>query len=151
MLAVTRRTDYALITLAHLAGDDEGVSSAREMADRYHLPPAMVTNVLKSLCQAGLIESERGPRGGYRLRVPAEHLSILRVMEAVEGPFRLVQCASPEGSNGAGCDVQAWCPIQSPILRLHGAVREYLNKVTIADICRERPSSALVQAQVSRE
>lgn len=151
MLAVTRRTDYALITLTHLAGADEGVSSAREMSDRYHLPPAMVTNVLKSLCQAGLIESERGPRGGYRLRVPAERLSILKVMEAVEGPFRLVQCASPEASSAVGCDVQAWCPIQSPILRLHGVVREYLNKVTIADICRERPSSALVQAQVSRE
>lgn len=149
MFAVTRKTDFALVTLAHLARE-QSLCSVREVADRYHLPLPMLTNILKSLCQAGLVYSERGARGGYRLADRPEHISVLQVMEAMEGPFRLVQCTMSDVASGLGmCDVESSCPIRSPVRRVYQALRDQLSNISIADI--SGPEPALVQAMVTRE
>lgn len=166
LFAVTRKTDLALVTLAHLARE-QTLCSAREMADRYRLPLPMLTNVLKSLCQAGLVYSERGARGGYRLADAPENISVLQVMEAMEGPFRLVQCTISDASDAASgastrsedgihgsltaCEVENLCPIRSPVRRVYHALRDHLNNITIADISGSEPEPILVQATVVRE
>lgn len=68
MLALTKKTGYGLIAMAHLAELPEGrVCSAREIAALYEIPAALLMNVLKALSSAGYVESFRGARGGYRL------------------------------------------------------------------------------------
>ncbi len=150
VLAVTRKTDYGLIMLVHLAGQDGALCSAREIADRYHLPLAMVTNILKALSHGGFVVSERGSRGGYRLALPAEDMSLLAVMETLEGPLKLVQCvlAPHESPNGA-CSLEAHCPIRSPLQRLHEGLRGYLEKISIADIADGSTATRLIQATLS--
>jgi len=151
MLALTRRTDYALITLAHLARHDGSLSTAREIADLYHLPLAMLTNVLKALAQHELVESVRGAHGGYRLGKPAGKISLLSVMEALEGQFRLVTCV-PHATEDAihDCDLKTWCPIQAPIRRLHQTIARWLEQTSVADICGDEaePAPVLIQATV---
>ena len=73
MIVLTRKTDYALVAMAHLAHHpgEEGISSARDIADRYHVPLPVLMNILKTLNREGLVISVRGARGGYRLARPA--------------------------------------------------------------------------------
>ena len=67
MLSLTRKTDYALIALSHMAHDPEGCCSAREIATRYRVPLPLLMNILKLLTRRGFAKSARGPHGGYRL------------------------------------------------------------------------------------
>ncbi|MCC7293790.1 MAG: Rrf2 family transcriptional regulator [Phycisphaerales bacterium] len=149
MLAVTRKTDYGLIVLVHLAEHRGEFCSAREIADRYKMPLAMVTNILKTLLRSGFIASERGSRGGYQLSLPAADISVLSVIESLEGPLRLVQCVlSATNSSFGACGLEAHCPIRSPIQRLHEGLREYLEKISVADIAARPAVTPLVRATV---
>lgn len=150
MLAVTRKTDYGLIVLVHLADHRGEFCSAREIADRYKMPLAMVTNILKTLLRSGFVASERGSRGGYRLSMSAADISVLSVIESLEGPLRLVQCVlSPAGASLAVCGLEAHCPIRSPIQRLHEGLHEYLEKISVADIAARPAVTPLVHATLS--
>ena len=93
MLTLTRKTDYALISLTHLAQNPGVCTSAREIAELYHMPLPLLMNVLKLLTGRGFVKSVRGPRGGYTLAQSAESISLSDTIRAVEGPIKLVRCA----------------------------------------------------------
>ena len=77
MLALTKRTGYALVAMAHLAKLPDGeLSSAREIAEQFGVPSSLLMNVLKDLASAGYVESVRGARGGYRLGVDPAEISL---------------------------------------------------------------------------
>src|SRR5690606_10453865 len=80
MLSLTRKTEYALIALFHLARESERVCTAREISARYHLPPALLMNVLKCLASGDLLLSTRGAKGGYRLALPPEAISLSAII-----------------------------------------------------------------------
>lgn len=132
-MGLTRKTEYALIAACYLAREPARVVSAREIAARFGVPPALLMNVLKSLQQAGVVKSERGARGGYELAMPAAAVSLATLVQAIEGPARLVRCAAPEDEN-AGCDFICHCPVRQPMIRLHERFADFLRGVTVADI-----------------
>ena len=136
MLSLTKRVDYALIALCHLANHPEQVASARDMAARYRLPTALLMNVLKLLSQAGIVESSRGPRGGYELARAADLISVNDLIEAIEGPVELVKCATvgPERAAACECELFGDCPVSTPVRRLHGKLKDFLKDITLADI-----------------
>jgi Rrf2 family protein len=146
MLALTRKTDYALIALTQLAQDSTECVSARAIATRYRVPLPLLMNILKLLTQQGLAKSSRGSRGGYTLAKPATEITLNDVIEAIEGPIELVQCidASPgEGQSDGGnpCRLLSCCPVRSPIHRIHDRLVEFLKDVTLADIVEGSISS----------
>ncbi len=137
MLTLTRKTDYALIALAHLAQDPARSSSAREIASRYGVPLPLLMNLLKTLTQRGLARSSRGPRGGYALGLSADRISLHDVVQAIEGPVQLVQCVdhhASEEEGGAACELMCSCPVRSPIHKIHERLVEFLSGVTLADL-----------------
>lgn len=141
MLALTRKTDYALIALTHMAADPDGCCSAREIATRYRVPLPLLMNILKLLTRQGLAKSARGPRGGYTLALPPGEISLYDVIGAVEGPVQLVQCIEhkaqpiPDDSlKAGGCDLIRLCPVHSPIQLVHNKLVEFLSGVTLADV-----------------
>jgi len=137
MLALTRKTGYALIALTHLAELDEGeLSPAREVAVRYDAPRALMMNVLKDLAAAGYVESVRGAHGGYRLARPLEEVTLADLVSAIEGPVQLAECVGQVGarSDKGSCRVRATCPIVDPIHRVHRRLREFLGRITLAEI-----------------
>ena len=83
MLQLTKRTEYGLIALTHLAHRAGSVASVREICDRYPVPRRLVAEVLKDLCHARLVESHRGAGGGYRLARSPEAISVGDVVEVV--------------------------------------------------------------------
>jgi Rrf2 family protein len=139
MLSLTRKTDYALIALCHMAHDPEGCCSAREIATRYRVPLPLLMNILKLLTRQGFAKSARGPRGGYTLAMSAEDMTLYDVIQAVEGPVQLVQCveykqARAAGNAGLGCGLMSSCPVHSPIQLVHNRLVEFLSGVTLADV-----------------
>jgi Rrf2 family protein len=141
MLALTRKTEYALIALGHLARGARKVCSAREIADRYHMPLPVLVNILKALAHDGIVESVRGARGGYRLALDAVDISLKRMITALEGPVHLVPCtaAGPEQTIDSLCDIAHWCPVISPVRKVHELLAEFLERVTLAEIAEDFP------------
>src|SRR5690242_11870832 len=115
MLNLTKRVDYGLIALTHLAcvergaaseGNGNGNASARlsvrGMAEAYNMSQPLLANVMKDLARLGFVRSVRGTKGGYELAFPPEQLTVGRVAEALEGPLRLTECVQAQEGDGHG-------------------------------------------------
>ena len=138
MLALTKKTDYALIALTHLAQRLGAVISARELSLASHVPLPILTNILKTLAQAGLVSSERGAAGGYALARTASSITLHELIRTIEGPFHLVQCApGAEERHREPCELEGCCVIRRPAHRVHDRMREFLESVTLADLVDE--------------
>ncbi|MBP7934768.1 MAG: Rrf2 family transcriptional regulator [Phycisphaerae bacterium] len=92
MLSFTRKTDYALISLAHIARGQGNYCSAREIATHYGMPMPLLMNILKVLNQHGITRSIRGPRGGYQLAKAPKDVTLHDIIVAVDGPVALTHC-----------------------------------------------------------
>ncbi|MHC4375539.1 MAG: RrF2 family transcriptional regulator [Planctomycetota bacterium] len=119
-------------------GDDpeipgfEELTSAREISERFPLPKRLLAEVLKDLCRAGLVDSTRGARGGYRLARPAEEITLREIVAVLEGAPTLSACESSAASGG--CEVEPICPIKSPIGRLRGRLWALLEDTSLRDL-----------------
>jgi len=137
MLALTKKTGYALVAMCHLAGlDGEKLASAREIAGLFGVPTALLMNVLKELAGAGYVESVRGARGGYRLARAPERINLADVVAVIEGPVRLAECVTEAAADDSECTcrLMASCPISDPMHRVQRKLRDFLKKVTLAEI-----------------
>lgn len=140
MLRLTKRTEYGLIALVHMAemaaacpaGAEPEVISARAIGDTFPVPKRMLAEALKHLQQGGILESTRGVRGGYRLSRPADQVSLGEIVSALEGPPTLTSCAGMgAASSDGGCDVEPVCPIRSPLARLRTGIWTLFEGVTL--------------------
>lgn len=138
MLTLTKKTDYALIALSHLAANGNQVANARAIAARYHIPVALLMNVMKLLAHKGIVRSVRGSKGGYVLAVRPDEVSLHTVILAIEGPVGFVSCVEATGDNGeASCELLSVCPISRPVRRVHDRLEQFLREVTLTEIAAE--------------
>ena len=133
MTLFSRKVDYALLVLHHLM-DHGGPANARCLAERFDLSRPFVANILKELCGAGLLKSQRGVNGGYALARPPDHITLAQIIEALEGRFRLTACAEPEDDGAPACTLMATCPTKAPLAAVHEQVRRALDTVTLAGL-----------------
>jgi len=89
----TRRTDYAIRALIHLANAEASPVPASAIGEAMEIPTGFLQQVLRELQQAGLVTSRPGPAGGYALSRPAAEITVLQIVEALEGPLRNAECA----------------------------------------------------------
>ena len=145
MLTLTRKTDYALIALSHLASNQGRVVSAREIAGKYKVPLALLMNLLKLCAAHGLVESVRGARGGYRLSKAPEKITLVELVEAIEGPLKLSQChgltepfgnIQPPDKDSSPCQVGSCCPVRVAINNVHMRLQGFLSEMTIAEVAQ---------------
>lgn len=137
MLALTKRAGYGLIAATHLAKlPASRVASARKIAERFGMPTALLMNVLKDMASAGIIESVRGSRGGYRLAKPPAQINLAGIITALDGPIRLAACITGETGSDAGdtCKLMATCPIVDPVHKVHRKIEDLLRRLTLSDI-----------------
>lgn len=130
MLRVTKLTDYATVVLAALAIAPNRVHSAAELAERSHLELPTVSKLLKPLAHAGLVTGFRGASGGYRLaRAPAQ-ISLIEIVEAIEGPLGVTEC-SGEHSN---CAHEPHCGVQGQWRQINDVIADTLRGMTLAQM-----------------
>jgi len=138
MLRLSKKVDYGLIALMHLARYDDASSwSAREVAETYGIPNDLLAKVLQRLAQEGFVESQHGKRGGYTLARPASRISVADVVQAIDGPFSLTQCSTPQGI----CLQFETCSAKSPLQRLHEQVAAMFATLTIAQMVEQEPET----------
>lgn len=107
-LELTKRADYAIrAMLAVAAAEDRPRMNVRVIADEQRIPPEILPRIMSDLVRAGLAVSTAGRSGGYRLARPGTAISLLDVIEAIEGDGRRRTCILRQGPCGAGgmCDV----------------------------------------------
>ena len=129
MLKFSRKVDYGLILLSKLR-EEPTAASAREVAERYRLPQPMVANILKALTNAGILASTRGAQGGYELARAPRDITLSDLVQALEGPFSLVECTSDEPN----CKFISLCPTHDPLQVVHRKFEEFMNGLTIEEI-----------------
>src|SRR5262245_42328652 len=134
MLQLTKKTEYGLIALTHLALRAGSVTSVREICDSYPVPRRLVAEVLKDLCHANLVVSHRGSSGGYALARAPEAISVGDVVAALEGHPSLTSCASLGLHVAQACGVESVCPIRSPIETLRIELWRLMTRTSLRDL-----------------
>ena len=111
MLKLTKKADYALMAMKHLAEHSaEGSRSAKDVSDAYGIPPEALAKILQRLAKAGLLQSQHGTNGGYTLARAAHTISAFEVIQAIDGPLFITSCVTVRGE----CDQTDRCNIREP-------------------------------------
>ena len=125
-MRVLARTQYALRAVMHLAVAVEPTITARDIADERGIPHRFLEEIIADLRRAGLVRSQRGARGGYRLTVAADELSVATVLQAVHPAGASVWAAAEE--------LEVEPILQELWMTLDAEIDSYLNGVSIADL-----------------
>lgn len=134
MLRIGKITDYGIVVASRLAGATASAShSVRDIAIMTAVPQPTVSKVLKQLARAGIVTSARGAHGGYRLSRPAEQISVVQVIEALEGPIAVTECS---GETRGVCSHEARCGVRANWERINQAVYQALSGISLADMTR---------------
>lgn len=139
MLRLSKKADYALLSLRHLAAHaDRGAVSTRELAESYDIPPELLAKVLQRLVRARLLESHQGTRGGYVLGRPAEAMSVAEVIQAIDGPLTVTACSEIDHS----CDQFSKCNIRDPLWRIKDRIVSALSSTSVAELAADMTTIA---------
>src|SRR5713226_7962451 len=131
MLRLSKKADYALIAMKHLAVRGDRVSSsAREIAELYGIPIELLAKVLQRLVQRGLLASQQGTRGGYHLARTPGQISVADVIQAIDGPVTVTACSTDEGQ----CEQFEKCNVRDPLWRVRERIVTALGECTIAEL-----------------
>jgi Rrf2 family protein len=147
MLKLTKKADYGLIALRHLACQTK-TGSAKEIADRYRIPLPLLSKVLQTLVRNGLLVSEQGATGGYRLSRDPHDITALEVIRSIDGPIILTQCFT-EHDEPTECDQSEMCPVREPLRKVHEGILRLLSGITIADLSSDDMPIPTIQSIVS--
>ncbi len=131
-MRLTAKSEYGLLAMIDLAcREGAGPVSARAISERQAIPAKFLEQLFVALRQAGLVSAVRGARGGFALDRPAETITVLDVVEALEGPLRTTVC---DGERAAACGKGKACAAAGVWERATSAVRTVFGATTLAEL-----------------
>ncbi|HEY1726540.1 MAG TPA: SUF system Fe-S cluster assembly regulator [Steroidobacteraceae bacterium] len=130
MLRISKLTDYATVILARLAAEPERRFTAAQIAADTHLSSPTVSKLLKQLHRRGLVSSTRGLHGGYLLARSAAQINAAQILDALEGPVALTECAGSESH----CCIESSCLVGRAWQRVNHAIRRSLQEITLMEL-----------------
>ncbi|MEW5982716.1 MAG: Rrf2 family transcriptional regulator [Acidobacteriota bacterium] len=142
MLRLSKKTDYALMAMAHLAVKP-GSSSAREIAEAYDIPIELMAKVLQRLTRRGLLVSQQGTRGGYQLARAAGDISVADVIQAIDGPVAVTACSA----HADRCGQFEKCNVRDPLHRIREVIVSALAATTLDELASD---TAVAPAEPAR-
>ena len=144
MLRLSKKADYALIAMKHLARKSgRSSTSAREIAEQYDIPIELMAKVLQRLVRTGLLVSTQGTRGGYLLGRPSAGISVADVIQAIDGPLTVTACSTERHD----CEQFSKCNIRDALWQIRERIAAALDTVSLADMAVE--SEAVVASPVA--
>lgn len=148
MFRLTRQADYGILLMAEMASQAVvPVHAAPDLAAATGLPVPMVSKTLKVLARGGLLDSVRGPRGGYRLTRRPEDISVADIVCALEGPIAMTACSD---GGGGDCGLQARCRVHENWRKLNRVVIGALSKLSLAEMVQSEPPRLVMLEEMSR-
>jgi Rrf2 family protein len=131
---ISAKVDYAVRAMCLLAAAEQRAVTAESLSASQGLPTKFLESILNDLRRAGLVHSQRGPNGGYRLTRPAQEITVADIIRPLDGPLAAVRGLRPEATTYDGA-AQA---LQDVWVAVRASLRSVLETVTIADIAGGR-------------
>jgi Rrf2 family protein len=131
-MLVTRETDYAVRCVLYLAQADDQIANVTEVSRKMHIPKTFLAKIFQRLAKAGLVVSIRGMNGGFRLAKKPSAMTLLDIMEAIQGPSCINVCAV----NSKKCKRSAFCTVHPFWVDLRKEVNKRMQEQTIDKLAR---------------
>lgn len=145
MLQISKKADYALMAMKHLAGEArDGTASAREIAERYDVPLELLAKVLQHLTRQGFLASHKGIHGGYQLVRSTSAISVANVIEAIDGPVTITACSSADER----CEQFSKCNVRDPLWRVKDRIVATLRTFSLSDMARDDDGGLPIKARI---
>ena len=129
MFQLSKKADYGLIALKHLAQHSQVSVSAREIASEYRIPAELLAKILQRLVRKGLLLSHQGTHGGYVLARDPAKISIVDVIEALDGPIGITPC-----ERGSSCEQLDKCSVKDPLMAVRAKMVRILGDTSIYEL-----------------
>jgi FeS assembly SUF system regulator len=138
MLRVTKLADYGIVILTYLANQQNASQKARDISHGVRLPLPVVSKILKLLAKHGLLDSQRGIKGGFRLARQPGDISVAQIIHALEGPIAVTECSDRARGD---CSLETGCPVRTNWHIINNAIYQALEKITLAEMTRPLAAS----------
>jgi Rrf2 family protein len=133
MLKFSKKTDYGLMAIRYLAEHGEAqIVTTKAIADQYHIPVELLAKILQRLAKQGLVQSQNGSHGGYRLGKALSAITVAEVIEAIEGPLAIAACYRGHGHND--CDQYHQCTVRQPLGQVQADILALLSRTTLDEM-----------------
>ena len=140
MLKLSKKSDYGLIAMRHLASKEtRGACNTKEIAKAYGMPAELLAKVLQRLVKNGLLVSQHGVEGGYKLARHPSSVTAFDVIRAIDGPVLITSCVTARGQ----CLQASTCTVREPLNKVNEVIAKALSSVTMASLGEE--SQGLIQ------
>lgn len=141
MLKLSRKADYALIAVRHLA-THRGIpsQSASDIAEACGISAPLLAKVLQRLAKHGLVTARHGSSGGYQLARHPKDISAFEVVSAVDGPLMITSCVTSHGD----CYQSNTCTVREPLRKVNESILQVLRGVSISQMSEESPEAELI-------
>jgi len=135
MFHISRKGDYAVRGMVFLAGRPRGeISMLKDIAASVDVSSALLAKIFQDLSRVGFVRSYRGAGGGFELARPAGRISLLEIIEAIDGPIAMNRCIVNRGI----CGREHFCGVHPVWMQLQQKMRNNLRKVSLLKLARER-------------
>lgn len=134
MFQLSKRVEYALIAIRHMALNSSGrIHTTKEIAQRYSIPYDLLAKIMQKLSKKGFITAYHGMHGGYVLAKNPYNLTLSTIINAIEGKssVKIIQC---EAENPDNCIIHQTCTIKNPLVKLQGNINRMFEQLTIMEM-----------------
>lgn len=131
MIKLSKLSDYAIVVLSRLAGEQGDVLTSANLSEDTGIPEPTVSKVLKLLTRQGIVTSVRGAGGGYMLERNPTEITVTELITALEGPIALTSCVD---KNHSDCMIDTLCPLKGGWMKVNKVVKDALDTITLTDL-----------------
>ncbi|MCK5374682.1 MAG: SUF system Fe-S cluster assembly regulator [Alphaproteobacteria bacterium] len=133
MIRISKLADYAVVILSIMASSEKKLMSAARLSEVSCVPEPTVSKILKMLSNGGIIKSARGINGGYTLYVKPEEIDLERILQIIDGPVSITQCANSR-QDETSCDLGENCSMRGRWCGVNNVIRQALSSVSLRDL-----------------
>lgn len=130
MLRLSKLTDYAVVIMAYLAQHPGLAINAKSIAEQTGISLPTTSKLLKRLSHEGLLQANRGIKGGYQLASPATAITLGALIQTLEGPIALTECSH----NTRACSLEKQCTIRDNWRKINTFIQTTLMRISLADL-----------------
>lgn len=147
-MQITRQADYAVRAVLYLATiEPHGRATTAQIAHEQHIPPTFLAKIISQLSAAGVVRAIRGANGGVALAHPADEITLLEIVEAIDGPITLNSCLNDPTS----CPLNGDCPVCNVWREAQDSLTAYLRATNFGMLARAQASTLAVNELILSE
>ncbi|OUX37494.1 MAG: hypothetical protein CBE33_03085 [Candidatus Pelagibacter sp. TMED273] len=130
MFKLSKKVEYALISISHIKTSNiDKPISVRQISSKYNIPNELLAKILQTLSRVQILESIKGPKGGYKLKSTFKDLSLVEFIEILEGPFGIADCMID-----TKCSQLLNCNIINPMDKINSKIYKVFSDIKLTQL-----------------